>query len=173
MRVTDVATNFKAMRKLAVDEDENKEKVYENIIMLTEEFNQLHDETWKILMDSEMHLHESVLESNSTFAHVFQDMMNEFAEKCKTQFVQLRDYESNFVDALVESVQSYVTTMGAGGKEADLPEELRNSLVDRDVIYDFASGMREMHMQRIDGREDLLVKRSSNHLQQLCDKLTT
>lgn len=140
---------------------------------MTDEFNQLHDEMWKILMDSEMHLHESVNESNTTFTHIFQDMVNEFVEHCKTQFVQLRDIESNFIDALVESVQSFVTTMGSTGKEHELPEELRNSLIDRDVIFEFASGMREMHIQKIDGREDSLVVRSSKYVQELCDNLMT
>lgn len=122
-------------------------------------------------MDNEMNLHESVIESNTTFTHVIQDMMNEFVEQCKTQFVQLREIENNFIDALIESVQSFVTTMGSTGREDDLPEELRNSLIDRDVIYEFASGMREMHMQKIDGREDMLVVRSGKFVQQLCDKL--
>jgi hypothetical protein len=145
--------------------------LYQHIGELSEEFNRVHDDTWKILMDSEMHLHESVNESNTTFTHIFQDMMNEFVEQCKTQFVQLRDIESNFIDALVESVQSFVTTMGSTGREDELPEELRNSLIDRDVIFDFASGMREMHIQKIDGREDLLVVRSGKYVQSLCDKL--
>lgn len=136
---------------------------------MTEQFTKLHDETWKSLMENEMHLHESVIESNTIFEHVIQDMMNEFVEQCKSQFVQLREVESNFVDALVEAVQSFVTTLASSGKENEIPEELRASLIDRDVINDLASGMREMHMQKIDGREDLLVGRGKKWVQELCD----
>lgn len=170
-KVNQVAADFKLLKRSLSDDDAQKEHVYQKIAQLSEDFNELHDQTWKHLMDNEMHLHESVIESDTTFTHVIQDMMNEFVEQCKTQFVQLRDIESNFVDALIESVQSFVTTMGSTGREDQLPEELRNSLIDRDVIYEFASGMREMHMQKIDGREDLLVVRSSKFVQQLCDKL--
>lgn len=118
-----------------------------------------------------MHLHESVIESTTTFEHVIQDMMNEFIEQCKSQFVQLREVESNFVDALSEATQSFVTLLASTAKEDEIPEELRASLIDRDVISNLASGMREMHMQRVDGREDLLVSRSKKWAEDLCNQL--
>lgn len=124
-------------------------------------------------MENEMHLHESVNESNMTFEHVIQDMMNDFMEQCKTQFVQLREIESNFVDALTEAVQSFVTTMASSGRENDIPEELRASLIDRDIIYNFAAGMREMHMQKIDSREDFLINRGKQWVEKLCDQMMT
>lgn len=147
------------------------EDFHQQVARLTEEFNELHDQTWKSLMKNEMHLHESVIESNMTFEHVIQDMMNEFMEQCKTQFVQLREIESNFVDALTEAVQSFVTTMASSGREDDIPEELRASLIDRDIIYNYAAGMRELHMQKIDSREDLLVTRGKQWVQKLCDEM--
>lgn len=157
--------------KTATKKEEAKENLYQKIAQLTDEFNQLHDQTWKFLMENEMHLHESVIESNMTFEHVIQDMMNEFMEQCKTQFVQLREVESNFVDALTEAVQSFVTTMAATGRENEIPEELCASLIDRDVIYNLASGMREMHVQKIDGREDMLITRGKEWVQKLCDQM--
>ena len=147
------------------------EELHKKIAELTEEFTKLHDDTWKSLMENEMHLHESVVESNNIFEHVIDHMMNEFTEQCKSQFVQLREVESNFIDALVETVQSFVTTLASTGKENEIPEELRASLIDRDVVNDFSSGMREMHMQRIDGREDLLVGRGKKWVEELCDKM--
>lgn len=83
------ADAFKSEASPTSDRDE----LYKVIAELTDEFNQLHDDTWKVLMENEMHLHESVNESNATFEHVIQDMMNEFMEQCKTQFVQIRDVE--------------------------------------------------------------------------------
>lgn len=122
-------------------------------------------------MDNEMHLHEAVIDSNWSFEHVIQDMMNEFMEQCKTEFVQLREVESNFIDALTEAVQSFVTSMASSGKEDEIPEALRASLNDRDIIYQYAAGMREMHMRKIDSREDLLVNRCKQWVQQLCDQM--
>lgn len=150
---------------------DSDEMLQEKFSLLTEEFTKLHDQTWKSLMENEMHLHESVIESNTIFEHVIQDMMNEFVEQCKSQFVQLREVESNFVDAIIEAVQSFVTTLASTGKEDEIPEELRTSLIDRDIINDLASGMREMHMQKMDGREDLLVGRGKKWVQALCDQM--
>lgn len=92
-------------------------------------------------------------------------------EQCKSQFVQLREVESNFVDALIEAVQSFVTTLASTGRENDIPEELRKSLIDRDVVTEFASEMREMHMQKVDGREDLLVGRGKKWVEELCEQM--
>lgn len=148
-----------------------EETIVDKVTAATEDFNKLHDETWKQLMENEMHLHESVNDSNTIFEHVIQDMINEFIEQSKSQFVQLREDESNFVDALTEAVQSFVTTLASSGRENDLPEVLKSSLVERDVIFDLASGMREMHMMKIDGREDLLIGRSKKWVQELCDEM--
>lgn len=119
-----------------------------------------------------MHLHESVIEANTIFEHVIQDMMNEFIEKCKSQFVLLREVESNFIDSLSEAVQSFVTTLASSGRENEIPDELRSSLIDRDIIINFSAGMTEMHMQKIDGREDLLVGRGKEWAEELCNQLS-
>lgn len=149
-----------------------KEAVDDNrITLLMNDFHELFDVTWKLLMENEMHLHEGVNDANSTFEHIIQDIMNEFIEKCKTQFVQLREIEGNFIDALTEAVQSFVTMKAAAGKEDEIPEELRESLIERDVILNFAAGMREMHISKIDGREDMLINRGKKWVQDLCEKL--
>lgn len=151
--------------------DEKDVDFQQKIANFSDEFNKLHDETWKAMMDIENYLHESVVESTTIFEHVYTDMMNEFVEQCKTQFVQLREIEGNFVDALTESAQSFVAAMGSSGRENEIPEELRAGLVDRDVFFDMASGMREMHIQKIDSREDKLVTRSMNHVSHFCEQL--
>ena len=160
------------MRIQNVDVDvERKEKVDTEIKILLDEFRDLYDENWKTLMENEMHLHESVNEANSTFEHVIQDMMNDFLEKCKTEFVELREIEGNFIDGLTEAVQSFVSMKAAIGKENEIPEELKESLIERDIILDYAAGMRELHTQKIDGREDMLVNRGRKWVKDLCEKM--
>lgn len=146
-------------------------KIDEKIAELMNEFREEFDAAWKLLMENEMHLHEAVNEANSTFEHVIQDMMNEFMEKSKTEFVELREIESNFIDALTEAVQSFVTLKAALGREEEIPEELKESLIERDIILDYAAGMRELQTQKIDGREDTLVNRGRNWVKDLCEKM--
>jgi hypothetical protein len=162
---------FDKLKEVVNNEEITEEELAEIIADAGETFTRLHDETWKSLMENEMHLHESVNDSNTIFSHVIQDMMNEFIEQCKSQIVQLREIEGNFVDALIEAVQSFVTALASSGKEDEIPVELRKSLVDRDIIYSLAAGMREMHVLKIDGREDLLINRGKEWSKQLCDQM--
>jgi uncharacterized protein YdiU (UPF0061 family) len=167
----ETTTTFHELQMLGIENGEQKEEVDKQIASVIEEFRELFDATWKSLMENEMHLHESINEANSTFEHVIQDMMNEFMEHCKTEFVELREIESNFIDALTEAVQSFVTMKAATGREEEIPEELKESLIERDIILDYAAGMREMHTQKIDGREDMLVNRGRKWVKDLCEKM--
>lgn len=54
-----------------------EEILYDKVADATQKFNELHDEIWKSLMEDEMHLHESVNDSNSIFSNVILDMVNE------------------------------------------------------------------------------------------------
>lgn len=143
----------------------------DKIIEVTDQFNIMYDETWKSLMENEMHLHESFIEANTNFEHVIQDMMNDFVEQCKMQFVQLREVENNFIDALIEAVQGFVTLKAASGNEDEIPEELIESLVDRDIVFNYSSGMRDMQMQKIDAKEDILISRGCEWVQDVCVKM--
>lgn len=159
------------MRTAQKETPPNVDVTDDRITQLMNEFQELFESTWKQLMENEMHLHECINEANSTFEHIIQDIMNDFIEKCKTQFVQLREIEGNFIDGLTEAVQSYVTLKASIGREHEIPEELRESLLEREIILNFAAGMREMHTYKIDGREDLLVNRGKKSVADLCEKL--
>lgn len=52
-------------------------------------------------------------------------MMNKFIEKSQAQFVQLRDSENNFIDALIDAVQIFVTIHAACGEEDKIPLKLK------------------------------------------------
>jgi hypothetical protein len=156
----------------ATAEEENEEaKMNERVKELGEEFHQLFDVTWKQLMENEMHMHECVVEAISTFENIIRDIMNAFIEKCKAQFVQLRELEANFIDGLTEAVQSFVTEKASFGVEHEIPSELRESLLEREIVYNYAAGMREMHLSKIDGREDTLILRGRKWVADLCEKL--
>lgn len=170
-RTREAAKTFHELQIIGMQESVKMEAIDKKIAELISEFREEFDSAWKLLMDNEMHLHESINEANSTFEHVIQDMMNDFMEKCKTEFVELREIESNFIDALTEAVQSFVTLKSAIGREEEIPDELKESLIERDIILDFAAGMREMHTQKIDGREDVLVNRGRKWVKDLCEKM--
>ena len=98
-------------------------------------------------------------------------MTNEFIELAQAQFVMLREAECNFSDGLIETVQRSVTFKAAAGHADEIPEVLKDSLEDKDVIVNLAAGMRDNHMQRIDSREDRLMNRSRTWAKELCCKM--
>ncbi|XP_058126128.1 dynein regulatory complex subunit 3-like [Anopheles ziemanni] len=147
------------------------EKLLDELNLCKSGFNSLFEDTWHTLMGIEMQLFERTEEGNSTFENTIKEMTNEFIELAQAQFVLLREAEINFSDALVDTVQQFVTFKAAAGQADKLPEVLKESLDDKDVISNMAAGMRDQHMQLIDSREDKLITRSRNWVKELCDDL--
>lgn len=126
----------------------------------------------KQLMDIEIQLYESVEEANSEFEHIIQDLTNEFIELVQAQFVMLRDAETNFNEVLTETVQRHATLMLSTHPDGStLPKLLHEFLIDKDFIGILALGTRDLHMQRIDAREDRLITRSRTWVKELNEKL--
>lgn len=139
---------------------------------ISTEFNETLIQLKKALMSIEIQLYERVEEANSNFEHVIQDLTNEFIELVQAQFVLLRDAEGNFNEVLAETVQRHATLLVATSPEGDsLPKPLKDFLHDKDFIASLALGMRDLHMHRIDAREDRLITRSRNWVKELCEKL--
>uniref|UniRef100_A0A182NNP2 Dynein axonemal assembly factor 1 homolog n=1 Tax=Anopheles dirus TaxID=7168 RepID=A0A182NNP2_9DIPT len=147
------------------------EKLLDELNLCKSGFNSLFEDTWHTLMGIEMQLFERTEEGNSTFKNTIKEMTNEFIEMAQGQFVLLREAEINFSDALVDTVQQFVTFKAASGQADQLPDALKESLDDKDVISNMAAGMRDQHMQQIDAREDKLITRSRNWVKELCDDL--
>lgn len=155
-----------------------RQKETENVIQetnfsdISSEFNELLNQLKKSLMSIEIQLYERVEEANSNFEHIIQDLTNEFIELVQAQFVLLRDAEGNFNEVLAETVQRHATLLVATSPDGNsLPEPLKDFLHDKDCIASLALGMRDLHMHRIDAREDRLIRRSRNWVKELCEKL--
>ncbi|XP_058064789.1 dynein regulatory complex subunit 3-like [Anopheles bellator] len=147
------------------------EKLLDELNLCKSGFNSLFEDTWHTLMGIEMQLFERTEEGNFTFENTIKEMTNEFIELAQAQFVLLREAEINFSDTLVDTVQQFVTIKAASGQADRLPDALKESLDDKDVISNMAAGMRDQHMQLIDAREDKLITRSRNWVKELCDDL--
>lgn len=93
---------------------------------LAEDFNGMIDDTWQVLMESELTLFESVEEANSQFGHTITDLLNEFIEQAQNYFVQLRDAECNYSDSLGDLVNRYISNKVAEGDSAFVPEALKD-----------------------------------------------
>lgn len=89
------------------------------------DFFEMVDESWHAVMDMEIQLYENVEDANVQFGLVITEMLNEFIEQSQTMFVQMRDAEGNFSDALFEIVSRFIAQKSSAGDVEAIPEELR------------------------------------------------
>lgn len=151
---------------------EDFEKNGKDIANMLTSFNDQLEKLKKILMEIEIQLYERIEEANGNFEHIIQDFVNEFIELVQSQFVLLRDEETNFNESLLEAVHRQATTLLAMAPDgSELPEPLHDYITDKDTISALALGTRDLHMQRIDAREDRLITRSRNWVKDLCEKM--
>lgn len=139
--------------------------------LLLQEFKQMLDTTWTILMFDEVQLFERVSDAISQFRHVVNSMVNDFIEKAQALFVQLRDCETTYSDGLAEAVATYITMMATTGQTHLIPTELEECAEDKDAINNLVAGSKDFHSQVIDAREDSLVSRARRWAENLVDNL--
>lgn len=104
-----------------IDEEEWKLE----LDIINKDFDTMTNQTWHIVMEKEIQIFENVEEANTQFGLVIMEMLNEFIEHAQTLFVQIRDAEGNFSDAIYETVSRFITEKGAAGEIDLIPEELK------------------------------------------------
>lgn len=151
---------------------EDSDKNEKELVNISTSFNDQLEKLKKTLMEIEIQLYERIEEANGNFEHIIQDLGNEFIELVQSQFVLLRNEETNFNESLSEAVHRQATILLAIAPDgSELPEPLHGFITDKDTISALALGTRDLHMQRIDAREDRLIKRTRNWVKDLCEKL--
>ncbi|XP_075151603.1 tbCMF46 isoform X2 [Haematobia irritans] len=135
------------------------------------EFDDMVNTVWLQLMSQELHLHEATEETITNFQRKMQEMIAKFVEQAQTYFGQLRDVSINFSDSLNEIVSRFIAAKLAMQDFDGVPEPLRICMEDRDAIGDLIAGMKYMHNQRIDEREDRLIRRSREFVDNMISKL--
>lgn len=97
--------------------------------------------------------------------------MSKFVEQEQTYFGQLRDIALHFSESTTEVVSHYISQKLALQDFEDVPQELRHCMEDRDAVINLIAGMKDTHTQRIDEREDRLMVRSREFIENMIDKL--
>ena len=97
--------------------------------------------------------------------------MAKFVEQVQIYFAQLRDVTLHFTESLSEIVSNYIAVKTALQDFEEVPDELLNCMEDRDAVMNLLAGMKDVHIQRIDEREDRLMVRSKEFIDNMVDKL--
>ncbi|ENN76938.1 hypothetical protein D910_07071, partial [Dendroctonus ponderosae] len=151
----------------AITEDVFKGKIEE--ICIT--FDELIHSTWKNLMRLEVTLFEQIEEVNQTFEQTLAEMINTFIEEVQGVFTNVRAAEVTFSENMNDAAVRFMTAANVNPDE-DIPESLKDILIDRDTLNNAMAATHDVHMQNIDAREDQLVHKAKGWLENLSEKLT-
>lgn len=135
------------------------------------DYNKDVHELWDKLMALELQLVDQLEEAIKDFERNLQDMVSTFIENCQGHISQLRDLENIHHEKLLEI--SIVTLEKVVKNELDeeIPEDLRLLFVDKDTIINAVSSSHDIHLLKIDNREDDIVTRINQWLSTLMERI--
>uniref|UniRef100_A0A4W3IEN8 Dynein regulatory complex subunit 3 n=1 Tax=Callorhinchus milii TaxID=7868 RepID=A0A4W3IEN8_CALMI len=127
---------------------------------------------WNTLMNLEMQLVDQLEESDTTqlatkrmAVHLSYQFLNQIT------IAQCRDLENHYHENVLEIAVSTYEKMVKNEVEEEMPDELRTLFVDKDTIVNAVNASHDMHLLKIDNREDELVTRSNGWTTAMMDKL--
>ncbi|XP_069917811.1 dynein regulatory complex subunit 3-like isoform X3 [Oryctolagus cuniculus] len=128
-------------------------------------------ELFNALMTLEMQLAEQLEETISMFERNIVDLVGLFIENVQSLMAQCRDLENHHHEKLLEISINTLEKMVKGEPDEDLPDDVRALFVDKDTIVNAVGASHDIHLLKIDNREDELVTRINSWCTQLVDKI--
>ncbi|XP_054545779.1 dynein regulatory complex subunit 3 isoform X2 [Talpa occidentalis] len=129
------------------------------------------NELFDTLMTLEMQLVEQLEETINMFERNIIDLMGTFIENVQSLMAQCRDLENHHHERLLEISINTLEKILKGDLDQDLPDDLRALFVDKDTIVNAVGASHDIHLLKIDNREDELVTRVNSWCSQLVDKV--
>ncbi|KAI0241391.1 Dynein regulatory complex subunit 3 [Lamellibrachia satsuma] len=135
------------------------------------EYNEKASELWDALMGIEMQLVDQLEESIKDFERNLSDMVAAFIEYVQGQFTQCRDYETQHHEKLLELAIMNLEKAVKNELEEELPEDLRDLFVDKDTLINAVSSSHDVHLLKIDNREDTIITQVNSWMKNLLNKI--
>ncbi|XP_074244403.1 dynein regulatory complex subunit 3 isoform X2 [Saimiri boliviensis] len=128
-------------------------------------------ELFDALMTLEMQLVEQLEETINMFERNIVDLVGLFIENVQSLMAQCRDLENHHHEKLLEISISTLEKAVKGDLDEDLSEDVRALFVDKDTIVNAVGASHDIHLLKIDNREDELVTRINSWCTRLVDKI--
>ncbi|XP_020923660.1 dynein regulatory complex subunit 3 isoform X3 [Sus scrofa] len=114
-------------------------------------------ELFNSLMMLEMQLAEQLEETISLFERNIADLVGLFVENVQSLMAQCRDLENHHHEKLLEAAINTLEKTVKGELDEDLPDDVRALFVDKDTLVNAVGASHDVHLLKIDSREDELV----------------
>ncbi|XP_058415522.1 dynein regulatory complex subunit 3 [Diceros bicornis minor] len=142
-----------------------------NIERKIAEYSEDITELFNVLMTLEMQLVEQLEETINMFERNISDLVGLFIENVQSLMAQCRDLENHHHEKLLDISINTLEKIAKGELDADLPDDVHALFVDKDTIVNAVGASHDIHLLKIDNREDELVTRINSWCTHLVDKI--
>ncbi|CAD5116352.1 DgyrCDS5252 [Dimorphilus gyrociliatus] len=119
-----------------------------------EEYQKTIDKLWDALMIYEMQLVDQLEDVIKEFERAMSDMVANFKENVSALFSRMRELENQHNEKLLEIGQMTLEKIVKGEVDDDIPDEIRDLFVDKDTLNSAVTSSHDVHLMKIDNRED-------------------
>jgi len=146
----------------------NDAKQVEEIIA---EYNRDVSDLWDKLMALELQLVDQLDETIKEFERNMQEIVAAFIENVQGLIAQLRDLENQHHERLMEISLLTLEKVIKNEFVDELTEDVRELFVDKDAVMNAVSASHDLHLLRIDNREDDIVTKITQWMKTMMDRI--
>ncbi|KAK3789570.1 hypothetical protein RRG08_016249 [Elysia crispata] len=158
----------------------DKKRIFVEMVQMTDtkmvdnklqEYNDQVTALWDKLMGLELQLVDQLEEIIKDFERNMQDLVSVFLESVQAYLTQARDLENIHNEKMIESATSALEKAAKNELDEDVPEELKMLLVDKDTVMNAVTSSHDVHLLKIDNKEDDIVTRINNWLKNMIETI--
>lgn len=126
---------------------------------------------WDKLMGYELQLVDQLEEVIKDFERNMQDLVSVFLENVQAYLTQAREHENVHNEKMMECASSTLEKAAKNELDEDMPDDLKMLLVDKDTIQNAVTTSHDVHLLKIDNKEDDMVTRINGWLKGMIDTI--
>uniref|UniRef100_A0A8C5RH74 Dynein regulatory complex subunit 3 n=1 Tax=Laticauda laticaudata TaxID=8630 RepID=A0A8C5RH74_LATLA len=135
------------------------------------EYNDEITKLYETLMSLEMQLVDQLEEVIKDFERNILDLVSIFIENEQGLMAQCRDLENHHHEKLLETAINTLEKIVKSEYDEEMPDEVRMLFVDKDTIVNAVNASHDIHLLKIDNREDEIITKANNQVYNLIEKL--
>lgn len=151
----------------AIREETELSNIENKLMECSDDINEL----FNVLMTLEMQLVEQLEETINMFERNITDLVGAFVENVQSLMAQCRDLENHHHEKVLEIAINTLEKILKGEMDEDLPDDVRALFVDKDTTVNAVGASHDIHLLKIDNREDELVTGINSWCTHLVDKI--
>lgn len=138
---------------------------------LVTEYNRDVSDLWDKLMSLELQLVDQLDETIKEFERNLQEIVAAFIENVQGLIAQLRDLENQHHERLMEISLLTLEKVIKNEYTDEISEDVRELFVDKDAVMNAVSASHDLHLLRIDNREDEIVTKITQWMKTMMDRI--